>query len=151
MRKLNDKDNEILQKLAPEASIPTHYRSILPPVSMHFAADDEDLQDRLKRLSKEDLKYLAERILDGSECLLCISPEAADMFLDLLEARASSPPAGLKTSRLLLGRCTASTPRRPGCARLDTLGPLLRASSAGPVNPHHRLQTASRPVAGWTD
>ena len=52
MRKLNDKDNEILQKLAPEASIPTHYRSILPPVSMHFAADDKDLQDRLKRLSK---------------------------------------------------------------------------------------------------
>jgi len=87
MRKLNDKDNEILQKLAPEASIPTNYRSILPPVSMHFAADDEDLQDRLKRLSKEDLKYLAERILDGSECLLCISPEAAEMFLDLLEER----------------------------------------------------------------
>src|SRR5674476_1325146 len=87
MRKLNDKDNEILQKLAPEASIPTHYRSILPPVSMHFAADDEDLQDRLKRLSKEDLKYLAERILDGSECLLCSSPEAAEMFLDLLEER----------------------------------------------------------------
>ena len=87
MRKLNDKDNEILQKLAPEASIPTHYRSILPPVSMHFAADDEDLQDRLKRLSKEDLKYLAERILDGSECLLWISPEAAEMFLDLLEER----------------------------------------------------------------
>src|SRR5664280_375003 len=87
MRKLNDKDNEILQKLAPEASIPTHYRSILPPVSMHFAADDEDLQDRLKRLSKEDLKYLAERILDGAECLLCISPEAAEMFLDRLEER----------------------------------------------------------------
>src|SRR5664280_1041238 len=87
MRKLNDEDNEILQKLAPEASIPTHYRSILQPVSMHFAADDEDLQDRLKRLSKENLKYLAERIRDGSECLLCISPEAAEMFLDLLEER----------------------------------------------------------------
>src|SRR5450830_436097 len=87
MRKLNDKDNEILQKLVPESSIPSHYLSILPPVSMHFAADDEDLQDRLKRLSKEDLKYLAERILDGSECLLCISPEAAEMFLDLLEER----------------------------------------------------------------
>jgi hypothetical protein len=58
MRKLNEKDNEILSKLAPEASIPTHYRSILPPVSMHFAADDEDLQDRLKRLSTEDLQYL---------------------------------------------------------------------------------------------
>jgi hypothetical protein len=54
---------------------------------MHFAADDEDLQDRLKRLSTEDLQYLADRILDGSECLLCISPEAAEMFLDLLEER----------------------------------------------------------------
>ena len=85
MRKLNEKDLEIFRKLAPEASIPTHYRSILPPVSMHFAADDEDLQDRLKRLSTEDLKYLADLILDGSECLLCISPEAAGMFLDLLE------------------------------------------------------------------
>ena len=50
MRKLNEKDLEILRKLAPEASIPTHYRSILQPVSMHFATDDEDLQDRLKRL-----------------------------------------------------------------------------------------------------
>ena len=87
MRKLNEKDMEILRKLAPEANIPTHYRSILPPVSMHFATDDEDLQDRLKRLSTEDLKYLADRILDGSECLLCISPEAAGMFLDLLEER----------------------------------------------------------------
>jgi hypothetical protein len=87
MRKLNEKDEEILRKLAPEASIPTHYRSILPPVSMHFATDDEDLLDRLERLSIEDLKYLADRILDGSECLLCISPEAAGMFLDLLEER----------------------------------------------------------------
>ena len=75
MRKLNEKDIEILRKLAPEANIPTHYRSILPPVSMHFAADDEDLQDRLKRLSTEDLEYLANRILDGSECLLCISSQ----------------------------------------------------------------------------
>ena len=85
MRKLNEKDIEILKKLAPEANIPTHHRSILPPVSMHFADDEEDLQNRLKRLSTEDLKYLADRILDGSECLLCISPEAAGMFLDLLE------------------------------------------------------------------
>jgi hypothetical protein len=90
MRKLNEKDNEILRKLAPEASIPTHYRSILPPVSMHFAADDCDLEDRLKRLSAEDLEYLADLILDGSECLLCISPEAAGMFLDLLEERIPS-------------------------------------------------------------
>jgi hypothetical protein len=93
MRKLNEKDMEILRKLAPEASVPTHYRSILPPVSMHFAADDEDLQDRLERLSTEDLKYLAGRILDGSECLLCISPEAAGMFLDLLENKVPGDAA----------------------------------------------------------
>jgi len=93
MRKLTEKDNEILKKLAPEASIPTHYRSILPPVSMHFAADDYDLQERLKRLSIEDLEYLADLILDGSECLLCISPEAAGMFLDLLEERVPGDTA----------------------------------------------------------
>jgi len=93
MRTLNEKDVEILRKLAPEASIPTRYRSILPPVSMHFAADDEDLQDRLKRLSTEGLKYLADLILDSSECLLCISPEAAGTFLDLLEERVSGDTA----------------------------------------------------------
>ena len=87
MRTLTEKDIGILKKLAPEAKIPTHYRSILPPVSMHYATDEWDLQDRLKRLSTEDLEYLADRILDGSECLLCISPEAAGMFLDLLEEK----------------------------------------------------------------
>ena len=93
MRKLDEKDLEILKKLAPEASIPTHYRSILPPVSMHFAADDEDLQNRLERLSTEDLKYLADHILDDSECLLCISPEAAGTFLDLLEEKVHGDTA----------------------------------------------------------
>ncbi len=93
MRTLDEKDIEILKKLAPEAKIPTHYRSILPPVSMHYATDDWDLQDRLKKLSPEDLKYLADRILDGSECLLCISPEAAGMFLDLLEEKVPGDTA----------------------------------------------------------
>jgi hypothetical protein len=85
MRKLNEKDIGILSKPAPEMRLPTHYRSILPPVSMHFAADEEDFEDRLKRLTPDDFEYLADRIQDGSECLLCISPEAARIFLDLLE------------------------------------------------------------------
>ena len=93
MRTLNEKDIEILKKLAPEAKIPTHYRSILPPVSMHYATDDEDLLERLKRLSTEDLKYLADHILDDSECLLCISPEAAGMFLGLLEEKVPGDTA----------------------------------------------------------
>lgn len=93
MRTLNEKDIEILKKLAPEANIPTHYRSILPPVSMHYATDDEDLLDRLRKLSTEDLRYLADRILDGTECLLCVSPEAAGMFLDLLEEKVPGDTA----------------------------------------------------------
>jgi len=93
LRTLNEKDVQILKKLAPEAKIPTHYRSILPPVSMHYAADDEDFMERLTRLSTEDLKYLADRILDGSECLLCISPEAAGTFLDLLEEKVHGDTA----------------------------------------------------------
>jgi hypothetical protein len=87
MRKLNQRDIEILKKLAPEAaeSPQIEYRSILPPVSMHYAADEEDFESRLRRLSTEDLAYLADRIIDGSECLLCISPEYARVFLAALE------------------------------------------------------------------
>jgi hypothetical protein len=60
---------------------------------MHYATDDEDLLDRLKKLSTEDLKYLADRILDGTECLLCVSPEAAGIFLDLLEEKVPGDTA----------------------------------------------------------
>ena len=63
---------------------------------MHYATDDEDLLDRLKKLSTEELMYLADRILDGTECLLCVSPEAAGMFLDLLERKVP----GDKASRI---------------------------------------------------
>ena len=88
MRKLDARSLEILRKLAPEVSEPVHYRSILPPVSMHHAADEEDFQERLERLSAEEFDYLAGKILDGSECLLCISPESARIFIDLLEKKA---------------------------------------------------------------
>ncbi|HSD56945.1 MAG TPA: hypothetical protein VLB04_02095 [Methanotrichaceae archaeon] len=95
MRKLDAKDLEILKKLAPETKASEmHYRSILPPVSMHYAADEEDFQERLERLSEDDLKYLAGRILDGSECLLCISPESAKLFIEALEKKAPGDAAG---------------------------------------------------------
>jgi hypothetical protein len=64
MRKLDVRSLEILRKLAPEISEPVHYRSILPPVSMHHAADEEDFQERLERLSAEDFNYLSEKVLD---------------------------------------------------------------------------------------
>ena len=88
MRKLDARSLEILRKLAPEISEPVHYRSILPPVSMHHATDEEDFQERLERLSAEEFDYLAGKILDGSECLLCISPESSRIFIDLLEKKA---------------------------------------------------------------
>jgi len=95
MRKLNEKDIEILKKLAPEIEKKSkiEYRSILPPVSMHYAVDEEDFTARLERLSPEDLKYLAGRILDGSECLLCISPEYAGIFVNFLTEHMSGAEA----------------------------------------------------------
>lgn len=95
MRKLSEKDIEILKKLAPEIEKKSkiEYRSILPPVSMHYAVDDEDFEARLERLSAEDLKYMADKILDGSECLLCITPEFARIFVDLLNERMSGDEA----------------------------------------------------------
>jgi hypothetical protein len=93
MRKLNQTDIDILAKLAPEARQPFHYRSILPPVSFHYAADEEDFRDRLERLSAEDFHYLADKILDESECLLCISPEFARIFVDLLEEKVPGEAA----------------------------------------------------------
>ncbi|HWQ19548.1 MAG TPA: hypothetical protein VN455_07190 [Methanotrichaceae archaeon] len=99
MRKLNEKDLEILRKLAPEieeklkSGRKLEYRSILPPVSMHFAQDEEDFKDRLERLSPDELAYLAGRILDESECLLCISPEFARIFMDVLAYKVSDDVA----------------------------------------------------------
>ena len=89
MRKLSEKDILILKKMAPEIEGKSRieYRSILPPVSMHFAEDGEDFQARLERLDGQELSYLAGRILDGSECLLCISPESAGIFIDMLDEK----------------------------------------------------------------
>jgi hypothetical protein len=69
------------------------YRSILPPVSMYYAVDEEGFTTRLERLSAEELSYLAGRILDGSECLLCISPEYAGIFVDFLTEHMSGDEA----------------------------------------------------------
>ena len=80
-RTLSSRDMEILNKLAPELCDPLcpgsghEFFSILPPVSNHFAADEKDFARRLRSLSREDLEYLVDLILDGSESIGCISPE----------------------------------------------------------------------------
>jgi hypothetical protein len=77
-----------------------HYRSILSPVSMHYATDEEDFRDRLDRLSSDDLQYLTNRILDGSECLLCIFPEFARIFVYLLEEKVPGRSRGAHQNAL---------------------------------------------------
>ena len=99
MRKLKGKDLEILLKLAPEieerlrSGSGVEYHSILPPVSMHYALDEEDFEHRMSRLSPDDLTYLADCILDESECLLCISTEYARIFVDILAEKVSQETA----------------------------------------------------------
>lgn len=94
-RTLSDKDLSILKKLAPECADTTcsgsgfQYQSILPPVSNHYALDDDDFEERLKRLDLFELRYLAEVILDGSESLCCVQPEHAEILARLLSERVS--------------------------------------------------------------
>ena len=94
-RKLSEKDGSILKKLAPECADTTcagsgfEYQSILPPVSNHYALDDDDFEDRLNRLDIFELRYLSEVILDGSENLCCIQPEHAEILVRLLSERVS--------------------------------------------------------------
>lgn len=95
-RELNDKDREILRKLVPEfeellsQGIDLEYMNILPPVANHHSRDERDFEERLMRLSADDLRYLADRILDGSESLSCIYPEYADVFFEMLKGKVSS-------------------------------------------------------------
>lgn len=98
-RTLSEKDLGLLKKLAPECGETTcagsglDFQSILPPVSNHFALDDEDFEDRLKRLDIFDLLYLSEVILDGTESLGCIQPEHAEILFRLLKVSVSEEVA----------------------------------------------------------
>jgi hypothetical protein len=86
-RELSERDIEILQKLAPECAGMTcggsghAFQSILPPVSNHFAESAEDFENRLARLDAADLRWLADRVLDGSESLGCIQEEDLEAFV----------------------------------------------------------------------
>ena len=93
MKKLNQKDIKILKKLAP-CQNPDESSSLLASISSYYITDREDFQSRLEKLSDKDLRYLAERAMDGSECLLCIAPQCAETFLSAVERRRSRETAG---------------------------------------------------------
>ncbi len=92
-RILTERDLTILKTSAPEctglvcAGSGGPYRSILPPLANHYAADPVDFRARLERLNDDDLRYLSGLILDGSESLGCVPPGHLDVFLTLITDR----------------------------------------------------------------
>lgn len=98
-RELDEKDLEILKKLAPEleslicSGSGVEFQSILPPLANHIAMGGQDFVERLRRLSEEEMRYLSERILDGSESLGCLEPEYAELFFQVLGMRLSEEAA----------------------------------------------------------
>ena len=85
-RTLSTRDMTILTKLAPEwegadcSESGAAYRSILPPVANHYAADAADFHRRIERLSADELTYLLTLIDAGEESLGCLAP---DYFAEL--------------------------------------------------------------------
>jgi len=94
MKNLNQKDIEILKKLAPQGRKLEATGGLLTALTGYFIVDKADFKARLDRLPDEDLKYLAQRAMDGSECLLCIAPQCAETFLDAVDKRLSPDTAG---------------------------------------------------------
>lgn len=99
-RELDERDFAILRKLAPEYSgvlCPEsghEFHSILPPVSNHIAADEEDFAERVARLSDEDWSYLADQILAGREDLGCMPEEDIETVLVRIREAVSEEAAG---------------------------------------------------------
>lgn len=98
-RELSDKDREILIKLVPELDdlqkqgIEIEYMNILPPVANHHSRDEKDFEQRLNRLSTEDMRYLADLILEGTESMGCLYPEYAEAFFVVAGQRLSEEVA----------------------------------------------------------
>ncbi|CAJ37222.1 hypothetical protein [Methanocella arvoryzae] len=99
-RELTDLDWQILQKLAPElcdngicAGSGRRYRSILPPISMHYAKSREDFRQRIERLTDEELDYLLCLAENGEESMTCLRPEHKEEFLEMVGRRTSEERA----------------------------------------------------------
>jgi hypothetical protein len=96
-RELSEADWEVLMKLAPELcnedgtckSSSRKYRSILPPISMHYARDRNDFRQRIEKLTDAELDYLLCLAESGDESLTCIRPEHKDEFIDMVGKRVS--------------------------------------------------------------
>lgn len=98
-RDLSERDREIQRKLIPEfedllkQGIDLEYLNILPPVANHHSKDAQDFEMRLKRLSSDDMRYITDMILNGSESLGCLLPEFAEVFFTVAGQKLSSEVA----------------------------------------------------------
>ena len=98
-RNLSPDDLQILKKLVPELVDPmcTHaghrFRSVLPPVSIHFSTSSGDFRARLMKLSDSELEYLIGLIHEGMESLHCVKKEHADVLVDVVGTRISKTKA----------------------------------------------------------
>jgi hypothetical protein len=98
-RDLNERDVQILKKLAPELEemqsqgIEIEYMNILPPVANHHSRDVPDFEQRLKKLSVEDMRYLTDMVFQEKEGLSCLEPDFAEVFFSVAGQRLSSEVA----------------------------------------------------------
>jgi len=87
VRVLSPHDLTLLQQMVPEftgencSTIGAPYKSLLPPVAIHYATNADDFLMRVQRLSLPDLQYLCELILSGEESLHCLSFEYFSLFI----------------------------------------------------------------------
>jgi hypothetical protein len=61
------------------------YMNILPPVANHYSRNVSDFEKRLQKLSVDDIKYLADKIIDGSEGVGHLHPHYAEAFFTISE------------------------------------------------------------------
>jgi hypothetical protein len=98
-RDLNERDLQILKRLVPELEelqsrgVDIEYMNILPPVANHHSRGVSDFEQRLKRLPAEDMSYLSDLILQGTEGLCCLQPDFAEVFFTVAGQRLSSDVA----------------------------------------------------------
>ena len=85
---------------------------MLPPLSNHFSEDVKDFENRLRRLSDEELAYLADLVMKGLESLTCVPPEHVEAFVALIAERISREVAEKVAALYSESMCECDSPKR---------------------------------------
>ncbi|MBE0524035.1 MAG: hypothetical protein IBX40_06870 [Methanosarcinales archaeon] len=101
-RQFNEKDIEILNKLAPELggnieSPQGHqYLFILRPVSHRLAQSGEDFKNRLQRLDDDELEYLVDLGFKAQEDIRGLADDDMYAFIEVIADRLPKKAPQLK-------------------------------------------------------